>query len=60
MKGWWGDVLEGGLLQQGVEKETVKKASKEFFDEKLPGFVVENIDTYPEYYNTLAIKLQRV
>jgi len=36
MKGWWGDVLEGGLLQQGVDKETVKKVAHEFFDELLP------------------------
>lgn len=26
MKGWWGDVLEGGLLQQGVDKDIAKKA----------------------------------
>ncbi len=57
MKGWWGDVLEGGLLQQGVDRETVKKASREFFDELLPSFVTDNIDIYPEYYNTLALKL---
>jgi hypothetical protein len=59
MKGWWGDVLEGGLLQQGVDKEVVKKVSKEFFDELLPPFVIDNIDIYPEFYNTLAVKLQR-
>ena len=59
MKGWWGDVLEGGLLQQGVDKETVKKVSFEFFEELLPPFVQDNIDIYPEFYNTLAVKLQR-
>jgi hypothetical protein len=59
MKGWWGDVLEGGLFQQGVDRETVKKVSREFFDELLPPFVIDNIETYPEFYNTLALKLQR-
>jgi hypothetical protein len=43
-----------------VDKDVVKKVSKEFFDEQLPGFVIENIDIYPEYYNTLALKLQRL
>lgn len=33
MKGWWGDVLEGGLLQQGVDITTVKSICREFFDE---------------------------
>jgi hypothetical protein len=42
-----------------VDKETVKKVSHEFFDELLPTFVIDNIDIYPEYYNTLAVKLQR-
>ena len=59
MKGWWGDVLEGGLLQQGVDKETARKAQTEFFDELLPGFVSERTERYPEHYNVLALKLQR-
>ena len=59
MKGWWGDVLEGGLIQQGIDRDTVKKVSREFFDELLPPFVIDNIETYPEFYNTLALKLQR-
>lgn len=59
MKGWWGDVLEGGLLQQGVDKDTVKTISKEFFDQ-LPAFTSERPDRYPEFYNVLALKLQRL
>lgn len=60
MKGWWGDVVAGGLLQQGVDKDTVKAATKEFFEDLLPAFVSERTDRYPEFYNTLALKLQRI
>lgn len=60
MKGWWGDVVAGGLLQQGVVKDTVKAITKEFFEDLLPAFVSERTDRYPEFYNTLALKLQRI
>lgn len=60
MKGWWGDVVAGGLLQQGVDKDTVKNITKEFFEDLLPTFVSERTDRYPEFYNTLALKLQRI
>jgi hypothetical protein len=57
MKGWWGDVLEGGLIQEGVSKEVARKVSVEFFDQQLPGFVSDRVDRYPEFYNTLGIKV---
>lgn len=60
MKGWWGDVVVGGLLQQGVDKDTANAAAKEFFDDLLPGFVGERTERYPEFYNVLALKIQRI
>lgn len=59
IQGWWGDVLEGGLLQSGVEQDIVKAISKEVF-EKMPAFIEERTERYPEYYNVLALAVQKL
>ncbi|CDW76017.1 sam dependent carboxyl methyltransferase [Stylonychia lemnae] len=58
IQGWWGDVLEGGLAQQGVDQQIIKEVSKEVF-EILPEFVESRLNIYPEYYNVLALAVQR-
>ena len=60
MKGWWGDVLEGGLIQKGVDPSQAKEIQTKFFDELLPPFVSEQTDNYPEFYNVLALNVQKV
>lgn len=39
IRGWWGHVLEGGLLYEGVEESIVKEVSRELFEVNLPSFV---------------------
>lgn len=50
INGWWGHVLEGGLEYEGVDAETVKKVSNEVFQKRLPEFVSQKTDIYPEFY----------
>lgn len=60
IKGWWGHVLEGGLLSEGVDSSLVKKVSREFFDVELPKFVSERQAIYPENFRVLALALQKL
>jgi hypothetical protein len=60
IKGWWGHVLEGGLLAEGVDGSIVKKVSREFFDLELPKFVSEKQAIYPENFRVLALALQKI
>ena len=60
MKGWWGGVMEGGLLNKGVNPIIAKEVVSDFFDCALPEFVATKTDTYPEKYKMLALTLQKI
>ena len=59
IKGWWGHVLEGGLLYEGVDPSVVKNVSRDFFDLELPKFTSERHAIYPEYFRVLALGIQK-
>lgn len=60
IKGWWGGVMEGGLLNKGVDPNIAKEVVSDFFDNALPEFVATKTETYPEKYKMLALTLQKV
>jgi len=60
IKGWWGFVLEGGLLSEGVDAGVVRDVSREFFDLALPKFVSERTNIYPEYFRVLALSVEKL
>lgn len=60
IKGWWGFVLEGGLLSEGVDASVVREVSREFFDLALPKFVSERTHIYPEHFRILALSVEKL
>jgi hypothetical protein len=60
IRGWWEHVFEGGLAYESVDRDIIKKASRDLFEVALPSFVAERADTYPEKYRVLSLSLEKV
>ena len=59
IRGWWEQVVEGGLAYEGVDQAVIKQVSRELFDVALPVFVGERADEYPEFYRVLALSISK-
>jgi len=59
IRGWWEQVVEGGLAYEGVDAALIKQVSRDLFDVALPVFVGERAEDYPEYYRVLALSISK-
>ncbi len=63
IKGFWCDIMQEGLhrrLFEGESKSNVSKAARDLFDELIPQYCRENAELYPECYQVLKMKFQKI
>jgi hypothetical protein len=57
IKGWWGGIMEGSLINLGIENTLIKEVVTEFFENALPAYAATQAHEYPEKYKILALTL---